>query len=139
MENKESMNNGKRGLTLLIFSIIILVAIIVFLIFTIFVSPVKGSDMYAVFLSNGRSYFGQIAKQNSQTVVLRNVFYLQVQQIPATEENAEPQPQLSLINVSDEIHGPESEMQISRNHILFLQKLRKDSQVLKSIEEQAGK
>ncbi len=129
--------NGKKGIVLLIVGIIIIVAIIAFLIFTIFVSP-KGGDWYAVFLTNGRSYFGHVVKQNSQTLVLKDVYYLQVQQATA-EEGQEAQPQISLVNVSDEFHGPESELQINRQQILFIQKLGVNSQVVASIEQQASK
>ncbi|MBU4369837.1 hypothetical protein KKG58_03705 [Patescibacteria group bacterium] len=127
--------NGKKGLVLLVVGIIVLVAIIAFLVMTIFVSPVKGSAWYGIFLTNGRTYFGHIVKQNSQTVVLRDVYYLQVQQIPPTEEGVEPQPQITLINVSDDLHSPESEMQISRAHILYVQKLKESSQVVTTIKQ----
>ncbi len=134
--SKGNAANGKKGLVLLVVGIIVLVAIIVFLVMTIFVSPVKGSVWYGVFLTNGRVYFGHIVKQNSQTVVLRDVYYLQVQQTPlAEEEGVEAQPQVTLVNISDEIHNPESEMQISRTHILYVQKLKEDSQVITTIKQ----
>jgi len=34
------------------------------------------------------------------------------------------------------MHGPENEMEINRAHILFVEKLRKDSQVVTTIEAQ---
>lgn len=129
--------NGKKGLVLLIFGIIILVAIVAFLIFTIFVSP-KAVDWYAVFLADGRTYFGHLSRQNSQVLVLKDVYYLRVQQSPAEEGKEQPQPQISLVNVSDELYGPENEMQISRQQVLFTQKLRTDSQVVATIEQQKG-
>ncbi|MDD5172614.1 MAG: hypothetical protein PHG59_00485 [Patescibacteria group bacterium] len=129
--------NSKKSIIMLIVGIIIIVMIVAFLIFTIFVSP-RGGDWYAVFLTNGRSYFGHVIKQSSQTLVLKDVYYLQVQQVSA-EEREEVQPQISLVNVSDEIHQPESELQISRQQILFIQKLKSDSQVVLSIEQQPKK
>jgi len=127
--------NGKKGLIPIVVGIIILVAIIAFLVVTIFISPTKGSAWSGVFLTNGRTYFGHIVKQNSQTVVLKDVYYLQVQQPPLNEEGVEPQPQITLVNVSDDFHNPESEMQISRAHILYVQKLKKDSQVVTTIKQ----
>lgn len=126
---------GQKGLILLIVGILILVAVVVFLFFTIFSSSSAGSSFYAVFLTNGRTYFGHIAKQNSNILVLRDVYYLQVQQLEPTEEGVQPQPQLSLVNVSDELHAPESEMTINWAHVLFLQKLQKESQVVSTIEQ----
>jgi len=138
LETQETKRaNGKKSIVVLTLGIIVIVAIVVFLVFTIFVSPRSG-DWYAVFLTNGRSYFGHVIRQNSQTLVLKDVYYLQVQQVPA-EEGKEPQSQVSLVNVSDEIHGPESELQISRGQILFIQKLRANSQVVSSIEQQENK
>ncbi len=127
--------NGKKGLISLIVGIIILAGIIVFLVMTLFVSPAKEGNIDGVFLTNGRIYFGHIIKQNSQTVVLRDVYYLQVQQTPLVEDGIEPQPQVTLVNISDEIHGPESEIQISRIHILYVQKLKEDSQVVATIKQ----
>lgn len=130
--------NSKKSIVMLIVGIIIIVAIVVFLIFTIFVSP-RAGDWYAVFLTNGRSYFGHVVKQNSQTLILKDVYYLQVQQVAVEKEGEQPQSQISLVNVSDEIHGPESELQITRQQILFIQKLRANSQVVASIEQQRSK
>ncbi|MBL7141480.1 hypothetical protein ISS21_00015 [Patescibacteria group bacterium] len=138
LKPKKKNIGGKKGVALLIVGIIILVIIIVFLVLTIFVSPIKGGAWYGVFLTNGRTYFGHIVKQNSQVVVLKDVYYLQVQQLAPTEEEQQPQSQLSLVNVADELHGPESEMQISRTHILYIQKLKEDSQVAMTIEQQLG-
>ena len=131
--------NGRKGLVLLVVGIIVLIAIVVFLVVTIFISPVKGGDWYAVFLTNGQTYFGHVVKQNSQVLVLRDVHYLQVQQIAPTEEGQTPQSQFSIVNISDDIHGPESEMQISRIHILYSQKLKEDSQVIILIEQRADR
>lgn len=129
--------NGKKGLVLLILGIIVLAAIVVFLIFTIFISP-KAGDWYAVFLADGRTYFGHISRQNSQILILKDVYYLRVQQDPAEEGKEQPQPQISLVNVKDELYGPESEMQINRQQVLFTQKLRTDSQVVTTISQQKG-
>ena len=135
METKEKNGNRKNGVALLVVGIVILVVIVAFLVVTIFVSPAKTNDWYAVFLTNGRTYFGNIVKQNSQTVSLKNIYYLQVQQLDPQVEGEQPQTQLSLMSVADELHSPENEMHINREHILYFQKLRKDSQVVVSIEQ----
>jgi flagellar basal body-associated protein FliL len=136
---KTTKNSGsKKGLALLIVGIIVLIAIVVFLIFTIFVFPGKDS-WYAVFLTNGRTYFGKVVKQNSQILVLHDVYYLQVQQPEVKEGEQAPQPQISLVNVKDELHGPESEMQITRDQIFYTQRLRQDSQIVSTIAQQQGK
>jgi len=134
--SKGKAANGKKGLVLLIVGIIVLIAIIVFLVMTIFVSPVKGSTWYGVFLANGRTYFGHIVKQNSQTIVLQDVYYLQVQQVEPTEGGAEPpQPQISVVSIEADIHAPENEMQINLQHVLYVQKLAEDSQIISTIKQ----
>lgn len=89
---------------------------------------------YAIFLDNNQAYFGQIVRQTKNFVVLKNVYYLQVQQSAQEKERAQG-PQLSLVRLKDEIHGPEDEMKINRNHILFIEQLRADSQIVQKINE----
>jgi len=132
---KSKAANGKKGLVLLVVGIIVLLAIIVFLVMTIFVSPVKESTWYGVLVTNGRTYFGHIVKQNSQTIVLQDVYYLQVQQVPQTEEGVESQPQITVVSIEADIHAPENELQINREHVIYVQKLAEDSQIIATIKE----
>lgn len=132
--SKGKTTDGKKRLVLLIVGIIVLVAIIVFFVMTVFVSPTKGGAWYGVFLTNGRTYFGHIVKQNSQIIVLQDVYYLQVQQVP-TEEGVESQPQITVISVESDLHTPVNEMQINRQHVLYVQKLAQDSNIISTIEQ----
>lgn len=128
-------SGGKKGLALLIVGIVVLLTVVVVLVFTIFFLPSSKAPWHAVFLTNGRTYFGHIVKQNSQEVVLRDVYYIQVQQLEPTEGEEQPQPQLSLVSITDELHAPQSEMQINREHVLFIEKLQSSSQVVTTLEE----
>lgn len=124
---------GKGGLVLLIIGVILLIAVIVFLVFTVLGTTQK--TWSAVFLSNGQMYFGHL-KMGCKTVTLQDVHYLQVQEVPAAKEGEQPQQQLSVIKLGSEVYGPENVMQINRDHILYIEKLAKDSQVIKTIEGQ---
>jgi len=125
---------GKGGLVLLIVGVILLIAVIAFLVFTVLSTAPKAWS--AVFLSNGQMYFGHLT-MGRKMVTLQDVHYLQVQEVPAAKEGEQPQQQLSVIKLgSNEVYGPESVMQINRDHILYIQKLTKDSQVVKTIEGQ---
>lgn len=88
----------------------------------------------AVFLSNGQVYFGQVARFTPQTVVLRQIYYLQTSgQLQAGDT---PQPtDLALVKLGAELHGPTDEMIINRDHILFIETLKEDSRVVKAIEQ----
>ena len=137
--NPKGSKCGKTGIIMLIVGVIILIGIITFLVYTVFSSTRGESSWSAVFLTNGRTYFGHVSRQTSDTLVLKDVYYLQVQQLAPQEEGGEPQPQLSIMSIVDELHSPENEMQINRNHVLFIEKLKKDSQVVTTIEQMAEK
>lgn len=104
-----------------------------------------GSSGYqAVFLTNGQVYFGKMSQADSDYPVLTDVYYLQVVQpplqgTPATGQAAAPttpaqQPQISLVKLGNELHGPVDEMHISRPQILFYEDLKADGSVVKAIE-----
>lgn len=87
-----------------------------------------------VFLNNGQVYFGKLSGENGLYPVLRDVFYLQVAQSPQPLQQGEtPQPNMSLVKLGSELHGPTDQMKINRNQILFIEDLRPDSRVVQSI------
>lgn len=92
----------------------------------------------AVFLTNGQVYFGKLETINRNFVVLTNIYYLQVSRPLQQPENApqdEQQPNLNLIKLGDELHGPEDTMYIERNNIMFWENLKNNSNVVRAIEE----
>ena len=92
----------------------------------------------AVFLDNDQVYFGKISSSlNSPFVTLKEVFYLQINQdLQPVPEGAPTQPRFVLVKLGQqEIHGPKSEMLINRNHVLFIEDLRDDSQVVQGIAQ----
>lgn len=96
------------------------------------------SAYQAVFLSNGQVYFGKASNLTSSYVTLRDVYYLQVNQVlqPAQGKKApEPQQTLSLAKLGvAELHKPKDEMKINRDHVVFIEDLESDSQVVQAIE-----
>lgn len=106
---------------------------------------VKNDQYQAVFLSNGQVYFGQITGANNGTMVLEDVYYLQVDQQIQPEQDGSPgagaqgtngQPQVSLAKLGGELHGPEDQMFISTSEIVFWENLSDSdkSQVVNAIE-----
>lgn len=89
----------------------------------------------AVFLTNGQVYFGKIVKETPTVLVLREIYYLQVQQLAQEKEQAQ-QPQFTLIRLGEEIHGPTDEIRINREHVLFIETLKPNSKVVETIETQ---
>ena len=104
-------------------------------------SGIDGGKYQAVFFTNGQVYFGKLQDFNDEYMKLTNVFYLQS---AATEETDAKNPQATaddesksptLIKLGDEIHGPQDEMVISRDQVLFFENLKSDGKVSASIEK----
>jgi len=91
-----------------------------------------GGEYQAVFLDNNQVYFGKISGTGSQFARLTEIYYLQVNQaIQPKGQGA--QPAVNLVKLGGELHGPADEMLINRDHILFYEDLKADSQVVKAI------
>jgi hypothetical protein len=94
------------------------------------------SDYQAVFLVNGQVYFGKLENEGSQFMTLTDVYYLQVnQQIQPAEEGAATTPDVSLVKLGGELHGPTDEMDINRDQVLLIEDLKTSSNVVRAIEE----
>lgn len=97
---------------------------------------VRSDQHQAVFLNNGQVYFGHITGTNGDTLILEDIYYLQVdQQLQPEEEGAAEDPQVSLAKLGDEMHGPEDQMFINRDQITFWENLREDGQVSQAISQ----
>lgn len=92
----------------------------------------------AVFLTNGQVYFGQLKDSESTYPVLRDIYYLRLKE-PLQQQRAENtdtgQPELTLIKLGNELHGPIDEMKLNKDHILFIEILREDSKVVGAIKQ----
>jgi hypothetical protein len=101
------------------------------------------SDYSAVFLTNGQVYFGKIYSSPSDTVDLRDIYYLQVNQAvqgdtskaaTATDAN-----NIQLVKLGQELHGPDDDMQINKQQVIFTESLKSDSKVVKAIADYKAK
>ncbi len=107
------------------------------------VTMAKASGYQAMFLTNGQVYFGKLTDANANFPTMTDVFYLQVVQPPlqGQQEQAQAQqgqqgqqPQISLVKLGNELHGPMDEMKVNREHILFYENLKEDGQVVQAIK-----
>lgn len=103
--------------------------------------PKFTKDSYqAVFLSNGQVYFGKVKNLTNQYVTLDDTYYLiqgqPIQpQTPVAEGETQPQTAFGLRKLGEnEIHGPVDEMVINREHILFIEELKDDGQLVQAIK-----
>jgi hypothetical protein len=98
------------------------------------------SGYQAVFLTNGQVYFGKLSNTDTEWPVLESIYYLQVTQPPlqGSQENAQAQPaqqpQVSLVKLGQELHGPEDKMYIGKSQVLFWEPLKADSKVIEAIK-----
>ncbi|MCI0619761.1 hypothetical protein L0Y40_01865 [Candidatus Wolfebacteria bacterium] len=104
-----------------------------------FSSDADAGTYQAVFLDNNQVYFGTLSGRDRQFIVLRDIFYLQVSQPiqPVQSENGAlpPQPDVNLVKFGGELHGPVDEMRINRDHVVIVEDLRGDSEVVRVIQE----
>lgn len=94
------------------------------------------SSYHALFLSNGQVYFGKMSNQNGQYIKLADIFYLQVQPTEGQQaQDKKEQPNVSLVKLGNELHGPVDEMSINRDHVLFIEQMKNDAKVIEAIEK----
>lgn len=98
---------------------------------------VSGSKYQAVFLTNGQVYFGHLQNYNRKYAILKDIYYLQTAQ--SFQQGQPPAPNMSLVKLGSELHGPEDVMFVPKDNILFWENMRSDSQVVKAIELATGK
>jgi hypothetical protein len=136
------MNGKKNWIILLVVLLVVVVGGMLIVKNADLTAPIQtatgGHNGYqAVFLVNNQVYFGKLTNENSQFVTLTDIYYLQVnQQIqPAQKgQTAANNPQVNLIKLGGELHGPTDEMRINRDQVLLIEDLRSDSNVVKAIE-----
>jgi flagellar basal body-associated protein FliL len=104
-------------------------------------SAIDANRYQAVFFTNGQVYFGKLQPLNDSYMRLTGIFYLQSTETTA-DASTNPQatttedtPGVQLIKLGDEIHGPDDEMIISKDQVLFFENLKKDGKVSSSIAQ----
>jgi len=142
----EKPGKKKKFIGLIIGAIVILV---VLGLVTAFVRNASSSDdvaidskkYQAVFFTNGQVYFGKLTSLNQSYLKLTDIFYLQSE---STTDDDSKNPQnaasnsqgdVQLIKLGDEVHGPDDEMIISRDQVMFYENLKTDGKVSQSISK----
>lgn len=157
---QQPVNNGGYGqkdskLSKKVVAILVAAAVVVTLLFAGWnwnnsraaVSLINDDRYQAVFLTNGQVYFGKLQQANSEFFKLTDIYYLQVDgALQAADgdkkeggEGAQSNSTPQLIKLGQEVHGPEDEMIIGANQVLFFENLTDEGTVAKSIKEYVGK
>ncbi len=108
--------------------------------FTASKNEVSNSEYQAVFLTNGQVYFGKLTATDDRYVQLESIYYLQVTPVLQTKTEGQPgtqdpQQQLSLVKLGNELHAPVDRMKINRDQILFFEDLKADGKVVQAIKK----
>ena len=96
---------------------------------------VKKNQYQAVFLNNGQVYFGRITSMNDRFVRVGDIFYLKQDQTVQNQEQTQTDSNLILTKLGCERHGPNDEMLISRDQLIFWENLKNDGAIVKEIGE----
>lgn len=101
-------------------------------------TAIDSNKYQAVFFTNGQVYFGKLSSVNGDYMRLKNVYYLQNK--TSSDDKTSPQSasaqdasDVELIKLGNEIHGPEDEMIVSKDQILFFENLKPAGTVSKTI------
>ena len=92
-------------------------------------------DKYqAVFLTNKQVFFGKLTTVTKEVMILKNVYYFPLAE--GDEKNIikkDNKKELFLLKLKDEVHSPEDEITINREHVLFVENLSNNSEVAKAL------
>jgi len=134
-------HSSKKGLlwTIIVAVLILVIAVIGWLVWSNSKSGdtgINNSRYQAVFLVNGQIYFGKLSDANEKSFKLVDIYYPQAQSTGNNEEKTtDTSAGIQLIKLGDEVHGPENEMYISKDQILYYENLKSDSKVAQLIEQ----
>lgn len=95
---------------------------------------VNKSGYQAVFLNGGQVYFGKISSSNSKYLTLNDIYYLRVNQQVQPGQEAK-QNDVSLVKLGCELHGPDDQMVVNQDQVVFWENLKTDGQVAKAVAE----
>lgn len=96
------------------------------------------TDRYqAVFLDDGKVFFGKLQNTHGVYLTLEDVYYTQNQSAtPGESSQNTAANRVNIVKVGEEVYGPENSMAIRADQVSFWQNLTTDSQIAKAIESQ---
>lgn len=86
----------------------------------------------AIFLTNGQVYFGKLTQRGDVFFRLEDVYYISQKQQTLNQPST-PESSVSLAKLGSEVHGPQDFMDINIEHIILIEDLKMESEVVKAI------
>ncbi len=141
-----SMDIGKASsIFILIATSVLILALIFALVFTNRdkdgsnkeASLIKTDKYQAVFLNSqdGQVYFGKLGIYNKDLYVLKDIYYVRVENPIQPEGTQAQQANISLAKLGAELHCPDDMMFVSREKVLYWENLNDDGQVVTAIKD----
>ena len=145
-ENNTPRSKNSPRINRSIFQISILLVVLLSLGYFVFGKSLylsfKTEGFQAVFLDDGKAYFGKLSL-NGKWLILSEIYYLQttqtLQQNTALSTKTATDPNVQLVKLGNELHGPKDTMYINIDQVLFWENLREDSKILEAINSYQGK
>lgn len=146
MKQVKPLDMGKAGSLFMVVASALLVFVLI--IGLVFIKPDSTStnkesaliqaDRYqAVFLDSqdGQVYFGKLTQFNKDTYSLTDIYYVRVENpIQPEDSNTQPQANISLAKLGNELHAPMDAMYINRSQVLYWENLEDEGQVVSAIK-----
>jgi len=135
----KSVKNTNNGKAILVFTILIFVLVLLFISTSFWqngtirntVQLLKFKNSYQViFLNNGQAYFGNITEITNKYIILKDPYFIKVQQKQIEDEDQTTQPEIKLLSIKDEFHSPKDYMLIEKSGVLFIEELKDSSQII---------
>lgn len=102
-------------------------------------STIDGGKYQALFLTSGQVYFGKLQTLDSGYFKLTDIYYLQSDSSSKSENpqqtNGDQNANVQLIKLGNEIHGPEDQMVVAKDQVIFFENLQSGGKVSKSIAQ----
>lgn len=136
MENTTNEVVPKKNKSSIIKIVVLVLVVALIVSYFVFFKDLLNRTYSAVFLDNNEVYFGKISTQGKNYIKLKDVYYLRVTYTTKQDDKGQQyqEPNYQIVKMGTEMHGPKDTMDIVTEHVLFIQPLAKDSQVLTVID-----
>ena len=130
-----------KNKTWLVVTLIVLIVLLSGAVYSLSQTSLQKELKYqAVFLDNGQVYFAKVVKEDTLSVYLEDVYYIQTESqiIPSQEEGVEDQivEVPVLIKRGGELHQPSGRTQLNRDKIISIEEIGENSEILTEIQRQ---
>lgn len=101
-------------------------------------TAIDGAKFQAVLLINGESYIGKLTTLNDKSYRLVDVYYLKSQtatDAKSSQQSTTDQNNVQLIKFGGEVQGPEDEIIISKDQVVYYENLKTDGKAAQAIEQ----